>query len=55
MQKDSKQFLFFDDLSNMKIVEIPLNKSREYKKPVSEGDAYYIKDSDLFKIKTAKI
>ena len=53
--KESRHFLFFDDLSNMKIIDIPVAKVREYKKPISVGDAYYIKNNEIFKIKTVKM
>lgn len=53
--RDAKQFMFFDDLSNMKIIDLPLSVLRQYKKPIEIGDGYYIKDSICAKIKTVKI
>lgn len=52
MLKEKKQFLIFDDLSNIKVVDIPLAATREFKKPIELGDAYYIKENDIKKIKT---
>lgn len=51
--KESKQFLFFDDLSNLKIFDMPLAVMRNFKKPIEQGDCYYIKDNECVKLKTA--
>ncbi|MBQ5910953.1 MAG: type VII secretion protein EssC [Clostridia bacterium] len=51
--RDSKHFMFFDDMANMKIIDIPLSVIRGYKKPIELGDGYYIKDNEYRKIKTA--
>ncbi len=50
--RDSKHFLFFDDLSNMKIIDMPLSVMRNYKKPIEIGDCYYIRDNECQKVKT---
>lgn len=52
--RDQRNYLFFDDLTNMKIFDVPMSLTRIYKKPVEKGDAYYIKDNECIKIKTAK-
>ena len=50
--RDAKHFLFFDDLANLKIVDLPLATLRTFKKPIETGDCYYIKDNECMKIKT---
>lgn len=53
MLKDESQFLFFLDLDNVKVMEIPIFAIREFKKPLEIGDAYYVRENDVIKIKTA--
>ena len=50
--RESKHVMFFDDMANMKIFDIPLAVMRNYKKPIELGDAYYIKDNEYHKVKT---
>lgn len=50
--RDAKHFMFFDDIANMKILDMPLSIMRQFKKPIELGDGYYIKDSECAKIKT---
>lgn len=50
--RDAKHFMFFDDIANMKILDMPLSVMRQFKKTIELGDAYYIKDSECAKIKT---
>ena len=52
--KDARQFLFFDDVANMKIFDLPLAILRNFKKPIDEGDCYYIRDNECRKIKTPR-
>lgn len=51
--KDNRRFLFFDDLANMKILDIPYPSIRAYTKHIDKGDCYYIRDSECWKLKTA--
>lgn len=51
--KESRQLLFFDDIANLKIVDMPLAVLRSFKKPIELGDCYFIKDNECWKIKTA--
>lgn len=53
--RDSKHFMFFDDMQNMKIVDMPLAVARNFRKPIEQGDCYYIKDNECVKIKSALI
>ena len=51
--RDSKHFMFFDDMQNIKVVDMPLAVMRNFKKPIEQGDCYYIKDNECVKIKSA--
>lgn len=51
--RDQRHFMYFDDMSNMKIFDVPLAMSRSFKKPIELGDGYYIKDNECVKLKTA--
>lgn len=50
--RDSKHFIYFDDIANMKILDMPLAVLRNFKKPIELGDCYYIKDNECVKIKS---
>lgn len=50
--RDQRQFLFFDDVSNMKVFDVSLAVSRKFKKQIELGDGYYFKDSECLKLKT---
>lgn len=51
--RDQRNFMYFDDMSNMKIFDVPLVMSRNFKKPIELGDGYYIKNNECIKLKTA--
>lgn len=51
--RDQRNFMYFDDISNMKIFDVPLSIARNFKKPIELGDGYYIKDNECVKLKTA--
>lgn len=51
--RDQRNFMYFDDMSNMKIFDVPLALSRNFKKPLELGDGYYIKDNECVKLKTS--
>ena len=51
--RDQRNFMYFDDMSNMKIFDVPLAMSRNFKKPIELGDGYNIKDNECVKLKTA--
>ena len=50
--KETKQIFFFDDLANLKILDMPLSMLRQFKKPVEPGDCYFIRDNECMKLKT---
>lgn len=50
--KENKNILFFDNLDNCKIVDIPLAYVRNNKKRITTGDAFYICGNECSKVKT---
>lgn len=50
--RDQRQFMYFDDISNLKIFDAPLAMTRAFKKPIEQGDGYYIKENSCLKLKT---
>lgn len=50
--RDARHFLYFDDIANLKILDLPLAVMRQFKKPIDIGDCFYIKDNDCIKIKS---
>ena len=50
--RDQRKFMYFDDVSNMKILDIPLSVNRMFKKPIELGDGYFIRDNEYVKLKT---
>lgn len=51
--REQHNFMYFDDISNMKIFDVPLAMSRNFKKPIELGDGYYIKNNECVKLKTS--
>ena len=52
MIKEARNMVVFDDISNVKVLDIPFATVKEFKKPIDLGDAYYIKGNETLKIKT---
>lgn len=50
--KDGRNIIFFDNLDNCKLVDIPLTIVRHNKKKIEIGDAFYIVGNECYKIKT---
>lgn len=50
--RDQHHMMYFDDISNMKIYDLPLTVARKFKKPIETGDGYYIRDNQCKKLKT---
>lgn len=50
--KEYKNILFFDDLENCKILDVPLSIVRTNKKKIEVGDCYQFIGNDCYKIKT---
>lgn len=49
--KENKRYLIFDEISNIKLTDIPVSLTRKYAKQLDKNDAYLIEDGDLRKIK----
>ena len=52
MIKDQKHFMIFEDLGNVKLFDIPLGAMRQFKKEIELGDAYYVRDNSVIKVRT---
>ncbi len=50
--RDQRHFMFFDDMVNMKVFDVPLAMARNFKKPIETGDGYYIRENECVKVKT---
>ncbi len=50
--KENKNILFFDELENCKMLDIPLSIVRLNKKKIEIGDCYQLIGNDCYKIKT---
>lgn len=55
MMKERRQFVVFENLSDIKIFDVPSSLLRRYRKPLEEGEAYLLNGSELTKMKTAGI
>ena len=54
MIKQEQHILCFDDLDNLKVFDLPYEEIKANKKKLQLGDAYYIKDNSVTKIKLIK-
>ena len=50
--RDRKTLVYFDDIENMKIYDMPLDLIRKNSKALEEYDAFFINDKDVRRIKT---
>ena len=50
--KERKKYIIFDEISNIKITDIPLSLTRKYTKPLEVGDAYLVEEGDVKKVRT---
>lgn len=50
--KESKDIIFFDDIGNVRFIDIPLKLQREYSKEISAGDVYSCIGGKLVKART---
>ena len=53
MIKQERHCLFFEDIDNLKPFDVPYDALRANKKPLEVGDAYYIRDNEVVKLKMA--
>lgn len=49
--KDNKNTFVFDDLSNLKLAEVPMNVIRQYRKEIELGDSYFVTEKGVQKQK----
>lgn len=54
MIKQEQHLLLFDDLDNLKVFDVPYEELKVNKKKLQLGDAYYIKDNSVTKVKLVK-
>ena len=52
--RDERHFMYFDNVSNLKILDLPISTMREFKKRIDLGDGFYIRDNECMKVKTVK-
>lgn len=50
--RESHHFMFFDDLARMKLCDVPLSTTKQYRKEVTAGDCYLVTETGIRKIKT---
>ena len=54
MIKENQHLIFFEDLSNLKAFDVPYEELKVNKKKLETGDAYYILDGSVTKLKLIK-
>lgn len=54
MIKQKQHVLFFEDLDNLKPFDVPYEELKTNKKRIEIGDAYYIQDNSVTKLKVVK-
>lgn len=54
MVKQEQHLSYFDDLDNLKVFDVPYEELRANKKKLQLGDAYYINDNSVTKVKLIK-
>lgn len=50
--KETKNLLFMDDYANLKILDVNAVIARQQKKPIELGDAFWITEKDIQRVKT---
>ena len=54
MIKREKKLIYLDELSNLKVFDVPYGYIKEYRKRMGQGDAFFIDDDRVEKIKVVK-
>lgn len=52
MAKDTRNIIYFDNLDVCRLIDVPAMVVRNNRKKIGIGDAYYVHDTDFYKIKT---
>ena len=50
--KEGRMLFIFEDLSEQKVVDVPMQVLRDYKKKLNEDEAYMFINNDITKVKT---
>ena len=50
--RNNEHILYFDDIANMKLLDVQLQFLRMFKKRIELGDGYYLKDNECCRLKT---
>lgn len=50
--KDARNMMIFENISEQKLQDVPLAKSREFAKPLENGEGYLVAGSQMMKVKT---
>jgi S-DNA-T family DNA segregation ATPase FtsK/SpoIIIE len=53
--KDARNFLYFGNAGDFKVTDLPISEMRKFKKPIEAGDAYYLRENDIMKLKTVRV
>ena len=53
MMKNARRFLMFEEAGDIKLADLGTATLRRYKKPLTPGDAYFVTDTAISKLKTA--
>ena len=53
--KQEQHIIFFEDLDNLKPFEVPYEEIKANRKRLETGDAYYIQDNMVTKLKMVKV
>jgi len=49
--KDRRQLLLFEELNQIKVVDIPLLQQKSNKKPLETGDAFWLRGSEVIRLR----
>lgn len=49
--KDRRQLLLFEELNQIKVVDIPLLQQKSNKKPLETGDAFWLCGSEVIRLR----
>lgn len=50
--KDNKNYIYLDDIDTMRIYEPSLGEKKSHKRPIDTGDAFYITERGIARVKT---
>ena len=53
--KDNRRYLIFEDANNIKLCDISISVTKKYAKPLEPGEAFYVHENELTKLKTVTL